>query len=287
MPVDLVCGATGAELTTLSVGGQIEHLYLPHSIDDLADVWARLNTESRRPFLIGAGSNLLISDEGITSPVVSTRRLVKVRFEDDTVEAEAGLGLQRLVKMCAERGLSGLEGLVGIPASVGGAVAMNAGGKWGCIGDVVESAEFLLPSGEVFRRNRCEMRFSYRRGPQKEGEVITRIWLRLKRADAGRVWAKMRAILRKKVAKQPLSARSAGCVFKNPDGFSAGYLIERVGMKGMRSGGAVVSRQHANFILNRGGAKCADVLTLMREIVRRVEECFGVKLEPEVIKIGG
>ncbi len=287
MPVDLVCGATGAELTTLSVGGQIEHLYLPHSVDDLADVWARLNAESRRPFLIGAGSNLLISDKGIASPVVSTRRLVKVRFEDDMVEAEAGLGLQRLVKMCAEKGLSGIEGLVGIPASIGGAVAMNAGGKWGCIGDVVESAEFLLPNGELVRRNRCEMHFSYRHGPQRRGEVITRVWLRLERADAEEVWAKMRAILRKKVARQPLSARSAGCVFKNPEGFSAGYLIERVGMKGACSGGAVVSRQHANFILNRGGAKCADILALMREIVRRVEECFGIKLEPEVIRVGG
>jgi len=287
MPVDLVCGATGAELTTLSVGGRIEHLYLPHSINDLADVWAQLNAENRRPFLIGAGSNLLIPDKGVASPVVSTRRLARVRFEDDMVVAEAGLGLQRLVRMCAQRGLSGIEGLVGIPASVGGAVAMNAGGKWGCIGDVVENAEFLLPSGELVRRSRCEMRFSYRRGPQRSGEVITRVWLRLERADAEKVWAKMRAILRKKVAKQPLSARSAGCVFKNPDGFSAGYLIERVGMKGVCCGGAVVSRQHANFILNRGGAKCADILALMREIAHRVEECFGIKLEPEVIRVGG
>lgn len=287
MPVDLVCGVTGAELTTLSVGGQIERLYLPRSVDDLADIWAQLNAENRRPFLIGAGSNLLISDEGVASPVVSTRMLTRVTFEDDVVEAEAGLSLQRLVRMCADRGLSGLEGLVGIPASVGGAVAMNAGGRWGCIGDVVESAEFLLPSGELVRRSRPNLRFSYRCGPQKKGEVITRIRLRLRRADADTVWARMRAILRKKVARQPLSAKSAGCVFKNPDGFSAGYLIERVGMKGARVGGAVVSRQHANFILNRGGAKCADVLALMREIVRRVEECFGIRLEPEVIRIGG
>jgi len=287
MPVDIMCGVCGAELTTIGVGGQIRTLYLPQSVSELADIWCRLHLEGCHPFVLGAGSNLLVDDGEVERPVVSTRKLNRLSFEDGAVVAEAGVGLQKLIRICAERGLAGLEGLVGIPASVGGAVAMNAGGGWGTVAEVVERVEFVRPDGAVVTRPRGRMCFGYRRGPQKKSEVVARVWFRLKKDEPDAIWERIRTILRKKMARQPLSDRSAGCVFKNPGNLSAGYLIERVGMKGMRCGGAVVSRRHANFIINDGGATCGDILHLMREAIKRVHECFGIRLEPEIVRLGG
>lgn len=288
MPVEMLCGVKGTDLTTIKVGGRIATLYSPSNVKELSQIWYRLNKEGENPFLIGAGSNILISDEGVERPVVSTRRMKRLSFlEGGMVVAEAGVGLQKLLRICAERGLSGLEGLVGIPATVGGAVAMNAGGRWGFISDVVEAVEFVGEDGNIVKRQRQNLLFAYRRGPQKKGEVVSCVWLRLERDDPDEIWARMRAILRKKLARQPLSERSAGCVFKNPDGVSAGYLLERVGMKGMRCGGAVVSRRHANFIINKGGATCEEIIKLMRKAINRVHECFGITLEPEIIRLGG
>ncbi len=268
-------------LTTLGVGGPAE-VCAPRDVDELRLVleWC---AETATPWrALGRGSNLVVADEGVPGVVVHTRAMRSLRFgEDGEVVAGGGLRTSVLLARTLERGLGGLESLVGYPASVGGAARMNAGGRWGCAGDRIERVRVAGPGGVVREMSAEECRFGYRTSALA-GFVVAEVTFRLPLVERSACRTRIEAIRREKAALQPLAARSAGCVFRNPPGHSAGRLVDECGLKGLRVGGASVSTVHGNFIVNDGGATAADVLALVDRVREGVERRAGVSLELEV-----
>jgi UDP-N-acetylmuramate dehydrogenase len=250
--------------------------------------------------VIGGGSNLLVKDGGIGGVVISLVRCLKdIRTteggSDVRLTAQAGVKLPSLCRYCIERGFAGLNFALGIPATVGGAIVMNAGTARGSMADVLESIDCLQPNGRRVRFNRRELDFSYRCLSWKEnvpnGEGVIPIIVdgafSLKPGDAKMLAVEAEEILKMRTAKQPIDQPSAGCFFKNPaPDRSAGELIEKAGLKGRQIGNARVSTRHANFIVNTGGATARDILALMELVQKRVAEKFEVELVPEVKIVG-
>jgi UDP-N-acetylenolpyruvoylglucosamine reductase len=276
-------------LTTLRVGGPAD-LAAPRSADEVRLLleWC---AETQTPWrVLGRGSNLLVSDEGVPGVVLHTRAMNWMTFGDrgggregDDVEVTAGAGLRTSVLLgrTRERGLGGLECLVGYPATVGGAARMNAGGRWGSTGERIEKVRAVGPGGALREMSVEECRFAYRSSALAD-HVVVEVVLRLPRVDVVAYRRRIEEIHREKAATQPLDAHSAGCVFKNPPGASAGRLVDECGLKGARVGGAEVSRVHGNFIVNAGGATAADVLELIDRVREAVLRRAGVLLELEV-----
>lgn len=274
--------------TTLRVGGPADILAVPEDMGELERL-VRYAARCGLPlYVLGHGSNVLVPDEGVRGlVVVLTKAAAWVRFEGAEVEAGAGCPLPRLVQMAARRSLAGLEGLAGVPGTVGGALFMNAGTAGASIGDVTLWVEVLDREGERVRLAREEMGFGYRTSRlQRGGLIAVSARLGLAPGDPAAIAAALRAAAQRRRATQPLEQPNAGSVFKNPPGDFAGRLIEAAGCKGWRSGGAEVSPRHANFIVNLGGATAGDVLRLMARVHRRVREAFGVSLEPEIRLFG-
>jgi UDP-N-acetylmuramate dehydrogenase len=229
------------------------------------------------------GSNLLVADEGVGGVVLLMRGLGGIGIDGTRVTFGAGVTNSQAVKATRARGLSGLECLVGYPGTLGGAVRMNAGGAPGYMGPLVEQVRGVDGSGRTVVRAGKDCGFRYR-GSDLGDLVVTEVTLRLRGdLDPEEYALRCRAIYDRKRETQPLRMHSAGCVWKNPPGDAAGRLVEAAGMKGRRAGGAEVSTVHANFIVNRGGATCAGVLSLMEEVRLRVLDASGVSLEREVI----
>jgi UDP-N-acetylmuramate--L-alanine ligase/UDP-N-acetylenolpyruvoylglucosamine reductase len=270
--------------TTFGIGGRAASLLEPATTPALVAAVRRCHARDLPLRFLGGGSNLLVADAGYPGVVIRTRRLNRLARYPDTGElvyAEAGVGLARLVRWCALRGLAGTEVLAGIPGNLGGAVAMNAGGRHGEICDLLVTIDTVAPDGRRHTRLPAELGFGYRTA-RLNGEAVVGATLRLRQTGVEEARGRMREILGAKAASQPLRARSAGCVFQNPAGGSAGRLIDEAGCKGMRLGGAEVSRRHANFIVNHEGAKASDVLLLAARVRNRVHERFGITLEPEL-----
>ncbi len=238
-------------------------------------------------FILGKGSNLLVSDKGIEGAVLSLADMNEIEIEGETVTAKAGASLTALCVAVANEGLSGLEFAYGIPGSVGGALYMNAGAYGGEMSDIVTKASFVTVSGETGVALREEMNLGYRTSRFKsDGNIITEVSFALKRADKKDIWDKMNCLMEKRRAKQPLEYPSGGSTFKRPEGYFAGALIEQNGLKGARVGGAEVSEKHAGFVINKSGATTEDILELMEKVKQTVFENNGVTLEPEVIFVG-
>lgn len=238
-------------------------------------------------FILGKGSNLLVSDRGIEGAVVSLSGLQKIEIEGESVTADAGTSLTALCVAVAKEGLQGLEFAYGIPGTVGGALFMNAGAYGGEMADVVTSAQFITPDGEEGIIEKSEMALGYRTSCFKEnGNVITKVSFKLKKGDKTEILNKMNELMGKRRDKQPLEYPSAGSTFKRPEGHFAGALIEENGLKGKSVGGAEVSVKHAGFVINKKGATTDDILELMELIKNTVRESNGVELEPEVIFVG-
>ena len=270
-------------LTTLGVGGPAPWVVEPRSREELALAVAGLNAAGAAFRLLGGGSNLLVGDEGVDEVVIHTRRLTGLQGDAGAglLRAEAGLPLSRLVARCQARGLAGAECLIGIPGTVGGAVAGNAGGAHGCIGDLLTTVTLLEADGRLREVPCTPSEFGYRRSPFR-GAVVVEATLAL-RPDAPRaIRERMRAIHAAKRASQPLTAASAGCMFKNPRPHSSGRLIDAAGCKGLSVGGARVSERHANFFVNEGGAAARDVLALIERVRAEVARSSGHELELEV-----
>jgi UDP-N-acetylmuramate dehydrogenase len=269
--------------TTWRIGGPADLLVEPASREDLCAAirWA---AERGVPWrILGNGSNLLVPDEGVRGLVVRVRRVLDaVRVEGGRVEAGAGASLPAVSKLCASRGLQGLEFGAGIPGTVGGAVVMNAGWHEFEIGSVVRSVEFLEPDGasRTFDKEACG--FGYRRSAfrGRPGVVLGAV-LELVPGDRIAVESRLEGFASSRKANQPTERPSCGSVFLKPAGDFAGRLIEAAGLKGMRVGGVEVSRKHANFFVNVGNATCSDVLQLVERVEREVESRFAVKLERE------
>jgi UDP-N-acetylmuramate dehydrogenase len=269
------------------IGGPADVLVVPRSLDELRGVLGVLY-ERAEPFVVlGRGSNVVVSDRGVRGVVVKIGHgLDRARWDGTRVVAEAGCGLPSLAFRAADRGLAGLEFAAGIPASVGGAVAMNAGAHGYSMETVVRSVRVFGPEGER-AWSASEMEFAYRTSRlQREGGVALEVELELRGADPETVRSKMDAWLRHRAATQPIGPPSSGCVFRNPPGDAAGRLIDVAGAKGLASGGVRVSEVHANYIVNTGGGCADDVLRLVDVVRERVRSRLGVELELEVKLIG-
>jgi UDP-N-acetylmuramate dehydrogenase len=276
----LKTGEPMAKHTTFRVGGPARFFLSPTCVDELCGVLNICRAEGLDPLFLGGGSNLLVSDEGVSAPVVHFGKLKGVEFAGGVVRAGAGVPTAKLVALCVAHGLSGIEALAGIPGTVGGAVVMNAGGKYGNIGDFVRSVTVVHGSGTKILTG-SQLKFEYRHTNLRSKAVVG-IELGLEKAMPAAIRERLRKILAEKRQTQPLSAWSAGCVFKNPPKDSAGRLIDGCGLKGRRVGGAVVSMLHANFILNEGAASASDILALIEIVRNEVKTRFRVRLEPEI-----
>lgn len=269
------------------IGGPADLLVVPRSADDLRAAAGYLFRE-RIPFVVlGAGSNVLIADAGIRGVVIKLGKgLDRVAYDGERVIAEAGAGLPHLAREAAHRGLSGLEFAAGIPASVGGAVVMNAGAHGHAMEDVVHAVRVVTPAGERVLEASA-LGYAYRTSVlQTQPAVVLEATLTLARGDPAAVRQRTDAWLRHRGETQPIGPPSSGCVFRNPAGDHAGRLIDLAGGKGLVVGGARVSEVHANYILNTGEATAADVRGLMDKVSALVMEKLGVVLEPEITFLG-
>jgi UDP-N-acetylmuramate dehydrogenase len=272
--------ATG---TTFRIGGPARWLVEPESPGQAADT-LRAARECDIPLrLLGGGSNLLVRDGGVDGAVVRLNRLASVTWDrDPSVTVEGGASLPRLVKEATRRGLSGLEGLTGVPGSVAGALVMNAGGRHGEIGPAVRWVDVLDPDGTPRRLTREEAGFRYRDSDLR-GRIVLGARLDLSPVDPAELSSRYDEIMRDKKETQPLGRPNAGCIFKNPGGEKAGRLIDACGLKGAREGAAHVSRKHANFIVNEGRATAGDVLSLIDRIRAAVSARNGIVLDLEIL----
>jgi UDP-N-acetylmuramate dehydrogenase len=270
--------------TSLSVGGLASQLYLPGSIESLRTLLVALRARGSRPFLLGGGCNTLFAETFYRRPIVATGELRRVVRRGNRLWAEAGVRLENLVRYTIEEGLGGLELFKGIPGTVGGAVAMNAGGFGREFGELVRTLVAVDPaSGELVELRGDEVRWRYR-SAELQGLVVASIELDLVSESPELLRARAMEYVKRKARSQPLSSFSAGCVFKNPAGDHAARLIEVAGLKGARFGSALVSPQHANFIVNTDArAEAREVLGLIDYVRRKVRDHTGVELELELV----
>ncbi|MFQ5701750.1 MAG: UDP-N-acetylmuramate dehydrogenase [Acidobacteriota bacterium] len=282
--VTVETGHTMAEFTTIGVGGPVEFVLRPERIASLERLLGELRAAGHRPLVVGGGANLIAGPGPFTDPVILTRGIRHGPiFEEERVRAGCGMALKRLVRGCVAQGLGGLEFAEGIPGTIGGTVFMNAGSYGGQMSDVVREVTVLDASGRCRVRTVGPEDFAYRRSPFTHEEVIVEAVFQLERADPQRLQEKIKRIARDRMRSQPPGERSAGCIFKNPPGDSAGRLVDELGLKGLSVGGASVSKEHGNFIVNRGDASPGDVLALIDRVKSTVLEKSGVSLEEEVI----
>lgn len=272
--------------TSFRIGGPARRMAFPESREQLVILLGLAEECGIRPFLLGRGTNLLVSDRGLDTLVIKTaERMTSIRRLDDvTLEADVGVLLSRLAVYAQQAGLAGLEFAHGIPGSMGGAVCMNAGAYGGEMKQVLRSAAVLFPE-EGIRTLSCEeLNLSYRHSLLTEHPeaVVLYAEFELTPGDPEAIRAAMRELMAKRKASQPLEWPSAGSTFKRPEGHFAGTLIDHCGLKGLTVGGAQVSEKHAGFLINRGGATFADMAELIRQVQQRVLEETGVTLEPEV-----
>jgi UDP-N-acetylmuramate dehydrogenase len=272
-----------APRTWLRVGGPARRFVEPRSEDELAAVLNACRAEGTEWRLLGGGSNLLVRDAGVDGAVLHLSHPAFARIEIDgtTVRCGAGARLSQLVSQSVQAGLAGLEVLAGIPGTVGGALHGNAGGHGGDIGQFTTRVRVLSAAGELRDRTEDELTFGYR-SSSLAGQTILVAEFRLQRDDPEAISQRMRKIWIAKKASQPLTMQSAGCIFKNPRGLSAGQLVDQAGLKGTRIGGAEISDRHANFVVTHEGARADDVLQLIDLARSKVAEAFGVDLELEI-----
>lgn len=276
-----------AGMTSWRVGGPADWLFEPEDADDLSHFLASISDALPRTVL-GLGSNVLIRDGGIEGVVIHLSGTLnqRLRVDAERVELGAGLACAQAARFCAAEGLAGAEFLAGIPGTIGGALAMNAGAWGGEIWPLVEWVETIDCRGLRLVRTRDDYRIAYRSVTGCEGELFLRTVLRLQPGDPSAARERIQGLLRERAEKQPLGLPSCGSVFRNPEGGHAAALIEQAGLKGLQRGGAEVSRKHANFITHDGTASATDIEWLIEEVQRRVEARFGIRLVPEVRVIG-
>lgn len=274
--------------THFGLGGPADLFFRPADMDDLIAAVPLVLDSEQLVLPVGGGTNMLVSDAGFRGLVICLAGgLSGMAFESDQGIAQAGASLQVFSRRCQRAGRTGMEFGCGIPGTVGGAIRGNAG-AWG--GQIMERTAWLrglnLRSGEALELQSDSISFSYRRTDLPAGFLIVEAGFVLEEDDPGTVQARMDEMLANRRSSQPLWARNAGCIFKNPPGTSAGLLIDRAGCKGLSVGNVEVSDVHANFIVNRGGGTAADVLSLVRTVQERVQKAFGIEMSMEVRVVG-
>ena len=273
--------------TTFKIGGAAEIYIKVYNTNELKSVLNSIRTYNIPYFVLGRGSNLLVSDKGIDGAVVELNGMDEITVCGETLVCGSGASLRGVCLAALKNSLTGLEFAYGIPGGIGGALYMNAGAYGGEMKDVVVSAKAVDASGEEKFLTVEEMCLGYRTSIFKNsGLIITEVSLKLEKGEENEIRDLMEDIFSRRKNKQPLEFPSAGSTFKRPEGYFAGALIEKNNLKGVRVGGAQVSEKHAGFVINRSDASCADVLTLIKKIQATVFENDGVTLETEVIFVG-
>ena len=274
-----------AKHTSFRIGGAAEAMAFPKNAEELARLLKVSRLLDRTPAILGAGTNVLAPDEGVGGLVICLKDCLDgmERLDETHIRVMAGVTMTRAAMFAARQGLSGLEFAHGIPGTVGGGVYMNAGAYGGDIGSVLTRAEVMDPEGNVLTFSREDMGFSYRHSRLEDtpGIVLAAVFC-LKPLDSGDILNRMKELMAKRSASQPLDLPSAGSAFKRPVGGYAAALIDEAGLKGYQVGGAAISRKHAGFAVNLGGATAGDVKELLRQVSDRVYERTGIRLEPEV-----
>ena len=268
--------------TSFHIGGDASVYVEPKNLEELKKNLFLIQKEAIPFFVLGTGSNILVRDNGFDGIIISSKNFASLEIKKNKAIAGSGLKLSFLLASLIKNGLSGLEFLAGIPGTVGGAALMNAGSEEEGIGNFIEKIEIMDFSGKVKNIPKRKLKFSYRNANLSKYFFLSKIEFNLKDEDGNLIKEKMRKFLKKKKQYQPIEKHSAGCIFKNPPGLSAGKLIEETGLKGKKKGNAVISEKHANYIINSGKAKAKDVLFLMEKIQEKVYKKFQVKLEPEI-----
>ena len=277
-----------APFTTFRIGGMARLFAEPATVGELAEVLASATRSGLAVHVLGGGSNLLVGDAGVDGLVIHIAGredfggITPLADVDGGWRIGAGVPLPVLVTKMAENGMAGIEDLAGIPGSIGGALAMNAGTQSIGFGNVVRKALVAYPSGEFRELGQGELSFGYRRSGL--GSAIA-VWVEVffeKRGTPGELLERIRCRKESKTSDQPIGMASAGCIFKNPDARSAGWLLDRAGCKGMAEGGAEVSPIHANFVVNRGGASSRDIAALIGRMRAAARANFGIDLELEI-----
>ncbi|MBP3885532.1 MAG: UDP-N-acetylmuramate dehydrogenase [Olsenella sp.] len=277
-----------SEHTTFEIGGPADIFVIPDTIDDAREVIAACREADVPYFVLGKGSDLLVSDDGYRGVIVAIADgLVNVTVDGNEICCQAGVPLHEASEMACDLGLSGLEFACGIPGSVGGACFMNAGAYDGCMADVLSSVCCLMPDGSTANIAVGDLDLGYRKSRVRdEGLVVLSATFALRPGDPEEIRATMDDLTQRRESKQPLEYPSAGSTFKRPEGYFAGKLITDAGLKGYQSGGAAVSTKHAGFVVNLGDATAADVHAVIDHVQDEVERQFGVRLEPEVRFLG-
>jgi UDP-N-acetylmuramate dehydrogenase len=272
-----------AKETWYGLGGPADYFVRPQAIEQLRLVVKRCNENNIAIYVLGYGSNLLVSDEGVRGAVIQlkTEHFSKMKFDKEKVAAGAGVELSRLLLMCAKKGLSGLEPLTGIPGSIGGAVRMNSGGNFGDIGTVIDTVTLMDKNGKIFEKSKPELQFDYRR-TNITAKFILEARLNMAEGDPEQITKSIKEIWVYKKNNQPLNTINSGCIFKNPRGMSAGAMIDRAGLKGLQIGGAIVSEKHANFFIAQKGCTSKDVMRLIDLAREKVKKQFNIELELEI-----
>ncbi|MGD1043371.1 MAG: UDP-N-acetylmuramate dehydrogenase [Sedimentisphaerales bacterium] len=272
-----------AKETWYGLGGPADYFIRPQDTEQLALVVKRCNENKVPIYVLGYGSNLLVSDEGVRGAVIQLKsdNFSQIKFVKEQVIAGAGVELSRLLLTCAKKGLSGLEPLTGIPGSVGGAIRMNSGGNFGDIGTVVESVTLMDNDGKVSEKKKPELQFDYRQ-TNITAKFILEAKINMTAGDPEQITKTIKENWVYKKNSQPLNTINSGCIFKNPRGLSAGAMIDRAGLKGLQIGGAVVSEKHANFFIAQKGCTSRDVMRLIELVKEKVQKQFNVELELEI-----
>ncbi|MCU6688227.1 UDP-N-acetylmuramate dehydrogenase [Dorea acetigenes] len=274
--------------TTFRVGGPADYFVMPETKDEIRRI-ITVCRECGTPFyIIGNGSNLLVSDKGYRGVIIQLyKEMSKIETEGNVIRAEAGASLARVANAALEAGLTGFEFASGIPGTLGGACVMNAGAYGGEMKDVLLSVTALAADGEFLTIPKDRLELGYRTSVfARKGYIVVEALLELKEGSKEAIRQKMEELREKRITKQPLEYPSAGSTFKRPEGYFAGKLIQDAGLRGYRVGGAQVSEKHCGFVINCGNASAADVDELMKQVSAKVEEQFGVTLEPEVKRLG-
>lgn len=283
--IELIKDAALSEYTTFAIGGKCDFLVKPDSFGSLRDVILYCRENDVKYYILGKGSNVLVSDNGLKGVViVLSSPFSKITESEDGIYCEAGASLTRLCTYAKDNELTGLEFAYGIPGTVGGALYMNAGAYGGEMKDVVVSCDYLDENLEIKTMCAEEMKLSYRHSIFCEKNyIILGVLFRLEKGDKAEITAKMSELMDKRRSKQPLEYPSAGSTFKRPEGDFAGRLIEVSGLKGFSCGGAQVSEKHSGFVVNKGGATCEDVKNVISAVKEKVYKDSGVMLECEVL----
>ena len=273
--------------TSFKIGGPADIFVVPQNKAELLVVLNKIRENKIPYFIIGKGSNLLVSDKGIEGVVISLSSINEIKVEGEKIYVQAGATLSAVCKEALRNSLSGMEFSFGIPGGIGGALYMNAGAYGGEMSQIVESAEYIDIDGNIKEIALKDMELGYRTSIFKKcDKIITSVVLNLQKGKPDQIKSKMDDFLDQRKTKQPLEYPSAGSTFKRPQGYFAGTLIEQNGLKGLSIGGAKVSEKHAGFVINYNNATCKDVKSLIKKIQDIVYKSEGVKLETEVIFVG-